>query len=72
MNFINDILSKLKGVKTYVSAALTVIAAIIYAVTTWDIAGAAGFIGLSAQAAALRSAIGDFKKGVDEKFFGQE
>lgn len=72
MNFINDILSKLKGVKTYISAALTVIAAIIYAVTTWDIAGAAGFIGLSAQAAALRSAISDFKKGVDEKFFAQE
>jgi hypothetical protein len=72
MNFITSAFNTLKGYKTYVSAALTTIVAIIYAFFSWDIMGALGMIGLSAQAASLRAAINDMKKGVDEKLFGSD
>ena len=62
---------KIKGWKTYIASAATVVVAAVYAVFTWDIASAAAIVGLSAQAAALRSAIDAFKAEVEKKIAGE-
>jgi hypothetical protein len=72
MEIIYNTLAAIKGYRTYVSAGATVLLAIAYTFFTWDLAGGAALIGLSAQAASLRAAINDFKKGVDEKLFGTD
>jgi hypothetical protein len=65
-------IAALKGWRTYIASGFTLAVSVVYLLTTWDIIGFAGMVGISAQAAALRAAINDFKKGVDEKLFGSD
>lgn len=67
MDFFFKALAWLKGKRTYLASAVTSVVAVVYAIFTFDFITPAAMLGVSAQAAALRAAIDDFKKAVAEK-----